>query len=93
MWKINVNSIAATGLRSKTRAQRNIRLDEISSDISLNNLRLKLSIISQELTLFNRTNTENIAYGDNGRHVPIDEIFEAAENSFAMDSKQIFEDK
>lgn len=37
--------------------------DEISSDISLKNLRSKMSIVSQEPVLFNRTVAENIAYG------------------------------
>lgn len=55
-----------------------IGLDEISSDISLSALRSKLSIVSQEPVLFDRTIAENIAYGDNGRDVNIDEIIEAA---------------
>lgn len=55
-----------------------IGLDEISSDISLDKLRSKLSIVSQEPVLFDRTIAENIAYGDNSRDVTIIEIIEAA---------------
>lgn len=55
-----------------------VGLDEISSDIPLNNLRSKLSIVSQEPVLFDRTIAENIAYGDNSRQVSMTEIIEAA---------------
>lgn len=55
-----------------------IGLDEISSDISLNHLRSKLSIVSQEPVLFDRTIAENIAYGDNSRKVTMTEIIDAA---------------
>jgi len=41
-------------------------------------LRLQLGIVSQEPVLFDRTIAENIAYGDNGRAVPMSEIIEAA---------------
>ncbi|XP_055326893.1 multidrug resistance protein homolog 65-like [Sitodiplosis mosellana] len=55
-----------------------IGLDEISSDITLKDLRSKLSIVSQEPTLFDRTIAENIAYGDCSRKVTMDEIIDAA---------------
>lgn len=51
---------------------------DIANDLTLNDLRLKLSIVSQEPVLFNRTIAENIAYGDNSRTVQMSEIIEAA---------------
>merc|ERR1712147_458796 len=41
-------------------------------------VRSKLSIVSQEPVLFNRSLAENIAYGDNTREVPMEEIIAAA---------------
>ena len=55
-----------------------IGLDEISRDISIKDLRSKLSIVSQEPVLFDRTIAENIAYGDNARNVSMGEIINAA---------------
>lgn len=37
--------------------------------------------MSQEPVLFDRTIAENIAYGDNSREVPMEEIIEAAEKA------------
>lgn len=55
-----------------------IGLDEISNDISLKEVRSKLSIVSQEPVLFDKTIGQNIAYGDNSRDVSINEIMDAA---------------
>lgn len=47
-------------------------------DMSLAHLRSNLGIVSQEPNLFDRTIGENIAYGDNSREVPQEDIIEAA---------------
>jgi ATP-binding cassette, subfamily B (MDR/TAP), member 1 len=44
----------------------------------LTTLRRNLGIVSQEPVLFDRTIADNIAYGDNTRTVPIEEIVSAA---------------
>lgn len=44
-------------------------------------LRMSLGLVEQEPTVFARTIRENIAYGDNSRHVPMDEIIIAAKNA------------
>lgn len=55
-----------------------VGLDEITTDISIEGLRSKLGIVSQEPVLFDKTIAENIAYGDNSRVVSMDEIMDAA---------------
>ncbi|XP_047508388.1 multidrug resistance protein homolog 49-like isoform X2 [Pieris napi] len=58
-------------------------LDDYSivSDMRLSTLRGNLGIVSQEPVLFDRTIAENIAYGDNTRTVPIEEIVTAAKSA------------
>jgi ABC-type multidrug transport system fused ATPase/permease subunit len=51
------------------------------SSIQLNHLRAQLGIVSQEPVLFDCTITENIAYGDNSRTVPMEEIISAAKKA------------
>jgi ATP-binding cassette subfamily B (MDR/TAP) protein 1 len=50
-------------------------------NIKLASHRSHLGIVSQEPNLFDRTIGENIAYGDNSRHVEKEEIIEAAKNA------------
>ncbi|CAD7004491.1 unnamed protein product [Ceratitis capitata] len=62
--------------------------DDIHKDVSIESLRRKLGLVSQEPSLFERTIAENIAYGDNSRKVTMDEIIGAAKcanaHSFIM---------
>lgn len=51
---------------------------DISKELTITDLRSRLSIVSQEPVLFNRTIAENIAYGDNSRNVSMHEIIDAA---------------
>ena len=46
--------------------------------VNISSLRSQMGIVSQEPILFNLTIAKNIAYGDNSRVVPMDEIIEAA---------------
>jgi len=46
--------------------------------INVGSLRAQIGIVSQEPVLFDRTIKDNIAYGDNTRDVPMDEIIAAA---------------
>ena len=51
------------------------------SSVPLHHLRAQLGIVSQEPVLFDRTIAENIAYGDNSREVPMEEIIDVAKKS------------
>ncbi|XP_012236010.1 multidrug resistance protein homolog 49 isoform X2 [Linepithema humile] len=51
------------------------------ASVSLTSLRSQLGVVGQEPVLFDRTIAENIAYGDNSRQPPMDEIIEAAKMS------------
>lgn len=46
--------------------------------LSVSWMRAQFGLVSQEPSLFDCTIGENIAYGDNSRTVPMDEIIEAA---------------
>ncbi|XP_021920941.1 multidrug resistance protein homolog 49-like isoform X2 [Zootermopsis nevadensis] len=58
----------------------NINGEDIST-VQLDRLRAQFGIVSQEPVLFDRTIAENIAYGDNSREVPMEEIIDAAKKS------------
>ncbi|XP_043290091.1 multidrug resistance protein homolog 49 isoform X2 [Venturia canescens] len=60
----------------------NVTMDrrDINS-VALSALRAQLGVVGQEPVLFDRTIAENIAYGDNNRHVTMEEIIEAAKKS------------
>ncbi|TMW50756.1 hypothetical protein DOY81_004144 [Sarcophaga bullata] len=60
-----------------------INNDDIKTDLTLENLRCKLGIVSQEPSLFERSIAENIAYGDNSRDVSMAEIIAAAKSANA----------
>ncbi|XP_061717365.1 multidrug resistance protein homolog 49-like [Cydia pomonella] len=53
----------------------------VTADMRLSTLRRNLGIVSQEPVLFDRTIAENIAYGDNTRIVPIEQIVQAAKEA------------
>ena len=44
-------------------------------------LRGKMGIVSQEPVLFDASIQDNIAYGDNSRQIPMDEIIQAAKGA------------
>lgn len=52
-----------------------------TTDFPMDVLRSHLGLVSQEPVLFDRTIAENIAYGDNGRNIPMAEIMEAAKKA------------
>lgn len=56
-----------------------LELDGIAStDYPLEKIRAKLGLVSQEPILFDRTISENIAYGDNERNIPLSDVLSAA---------------
>lgn len=57
--------------------------ESIKNDLSLESLRSKLGLVSQEPVLFERTIAENIAYGDNSRVPSLSEIMDAAKKANA----------
>ncbi|RWS21487.1 multidrug resistance protein 1-like protein, partial [Leptotrombidium deliense] len=59
-----------------------VLIDDINiSELNLSWLRSKIGFVQQEPTLFSYSILENIAYGDNTRHIPLDEIVEAAKKA------------
>ncbi len=50
-------------------------------NINLHWLRSQIGIVSQEPILFDSSVSDNIAYGDNSREVPMVEIMEAAKQA------------
>lgn len=50
-------------------------------EITLSSLRSQLGVVSQEPNLFDKTIGQNIAYGDNEREIPLEEIMDAAKNA------------
>ena len=54
---------------------------QATSELNIGWLRSQMGIVSQEPILFDASIRENIAYGDNSRDVPMNEIIEAARNA------------
>ena len=54
---------------------------DMTSNLNISWLRSQIGLVSQEPVLFDTTIRENIAYGDNSRDVPIQEIIEAARSA------------
>ena len=54
---------------------------EVLSKLNIGWLRSQMGLVSQEPVLFDASIRENIAYGDNSREVPMNEIIEAARNA------------
>jgi ATP-binding cassette subfamily B (MDR/TAP) protein 1 len=54
---------------------------ESVKDMHLDAMRSQMAIVAQEPALFDRTIAQNIAYGDNSRDVPMDEIISAAKQA------------
>jgi len=51
------------------------------SKLNVDSLRSQMAIVAQEPALFDRSIAENIAYGDNSRTIPMDEIISAAKQA------------
>ncbi|CAG9577050.1 unnamed protein product [Danaus chrysippus] len=68
-------------LRSYDPVSGNVTLDgrDIKTSLTLKKLRSQLGLVQQEPVMFERSIRENIAYGDNTREVPIQEIVTAAQ--------------
>lgn len=49
-----------------------------TTELPIELIRKQLGLVSQEPTLFDKTIAENIAYGDNTRNIPMDEIISTA---------------
>ena len=54
---------------------------DLTSNLNISWLRSQMGLVSQEPVLFDATIRENIAYGDNSREVPIQEIIDAARSA------------
>lgn len=52
---------------------------DIKTSLTLKKLRSQLGLVQQEPVMFERSIRENIAYGDNTREVPLQEIVTAAQ--------------
>ncbi|XP_068622168.1 multidrug resistance protein homolog 49-like [Battus philenor] len=58
---------------------------DVKRDLTLTQLRAQLGLVQQEPALFERSVRDNIAYGDNSRPVPLDEIITAAKQANVHD--------
>lgn len=56
-----------------------------STKVNVPFLRSQIGIVSQEPVLFDCSIAENIQYGDNSRHVSMEEVVEAAKKAFLHD--------
>lgn len=56
-----------------------------SSKVNVPFLRSQIGIVSQEPVLFDCSIAENIQYGDNSRHVSMEEVVAAAKKAFLHD--------
>lgn len=59
-----------------------VKFDEQDvASLNVDALRSQMAIVAQEPALFDRTIAQNIAYGDNSRVVPMEEIIDAAKQA------------